>query len=199
METKSLTDKVVSGFTKAATELEKFQLQFALGKAEAKDKYEDVKKQFNQTVHKAKLKAIKVKEKADDLHGLFDELMLQLALGKAETKDAFIAQQKKINAKMHDIEVYIKSQPKLMKIYDKLLEEFEKLKIRLEILAVNFKISRLTTKDSIEQRRKEMDVIIKGLQDSLKKYKKPVEKTKWEHFESEMGEAYKHLKAAFVK
>jgi len=199
METKNSTEKVVTGFKKAAIELEKFQLQFALGKAEAKDKYEEVKKQFNQTVHSAKLKAIKAKEKADDLHGLFDELMIQLALGKAETKDAFIKQQKKINTKIHSIELYIKSHPNLMKIYDKLLEEFEKLKIQLEILAVNYRISNLTTNDSIEQRRKEMDVIIKGLQDSLKKHKKPVEKTKWENFESEMGEAYKHLKAAFVK
>ena len=199
METKSVTDKVVSGFRKAATELEKFQLQFALGKAEAKDKYEDLKKKFNQTVHSAKLKAIKAKEKADDLHGLFDDLLVQLALGKAETKDAFIRQQKKINAKIHDIELYIKSHPTLMKIYDKLLEEFEKLKIQLEILAVNFKLSRLTTKDSIDKRRKEMDAIIKGLQDSLKKYKKPVEKSKWENFENEMGQAYKHLKAAFAK
>ena len=199
MDTKNSTEKVVTGFKKVAIELEKFQLQFALGKAEAKDKYEDVKKTFNETMHAAKLKAIKAKEKADDLHGLFDELMVQLALGKAETKDAFIKQQKKINAKIHDIELYIKSHPNLMKIYDKLLEEFEKLKIQLEILAINFKLERLTTKDSIAQRRKEMDVIIKGLQDSLKKHKKPFEKTKWENFESEMGEAYKHLKAAFVK
>ena len=199
METKTVTDKVISGFKKAAIELEKFQLQFALGKAEAKDKYEEVKRQFNQTVHNAKLKAVKAKEKADDLHGLFDELMVQLALGKAETKDAFIKQQKKINAKIHDIQLYIKSHPALMKIYDKLLEEFEKLKIQLEILAINFKLARLTTKDSLAQRRKEMDAIIKGLQDSLKKYKKPIEKTKWEHFETEMGEAYTHLKAAFSK
>ena len=43
MEHNHLSDKVADALRKAAVELEEFQVQFALGKAEAKDKYEEVK------------------------------------------------------------------------------------------------------------------------------------------------------------
>jgi hypothetical protein len=197
MEKTKLADEVIKGFRKAATELEKFQLQFALGKAEAKDKYEELKKDFNARLHAAKLKAIKGKEHAQKLHQLIDELQVQLALGKAETKDAFDKQRKKINATMHEIELWIKAHPALLNAYDNLLEEFEKIRIKLEILWVNYKISRLTTKDSIEKRRAEMDKIMADLKASVTKQKKQKE-SKWQHFGSEMSEAFTHLKAAFV-
>ena len=207
METKTLTEKMVNGFRKAANELEEFQLQFALGKAEAKDKYEDLKKKTTNLVHEAKLKVIKGKEHAEHLHQLFDELRVQLALGKAETTDAFEIQRKKINAKIHDIEVYIKTNPTLVKIHDALLPELEKIKVKLEILKVNYNLVRIVTNDSVAKRRKEMDKIMEDLQASVSKsaaaensaYKhEPEEKSGWAHFSEEMGEAYKHLKAAFT-
>jgi hypothetical protein len=199
METKKTTEKIIDGFRKAANELEEFQLQFALGKAEAKDKYEDLKKKTNNMVHKAKLKAIKGKEQAEKLHQLFDELRLQLALGKAETKDAFETQRKKINAKIHEIELYIKSKPALVKIHDVLLHELEKIRVKLEILKVNYNLVRLVSNDSVAKRRKEMEKIIADLQASLSKLKPAEPKTGWAHFSDEMGEAYKHMKAAFTK
>ena len=48
------TDQVVAGLRKAAIELEELQVQATLGKAEAKDKFEDVKKKFNLFVHESK-------------------------------------------------------------------------------------------------------------------------------------------------
>jgi hypothetical protein len=108
---KSIIENVVNGFKKAATELEELQLQLALGKSEAKDKFESLKKRFNGVVHDAELKADKAKEWAEDMRTKFDELRVQLALGKAETKDAFEVQRKKINAKIHEIENYILTHP----------------------------------------------------------------------------------------
>lgn len=198
MEREKLADQVVKGFRKAATELEKFQLQFALGKAEAKDQYEDLKKSFNQKVHEVKLKTIKGKEQAQKLHQLLDELQVQLALGKAETKEAFDRQRKKINAKMHEIELWIKAHPTLLNAYESLVEEFEKVKIKLEILWINYKLSKSEPTDSIKKRRAEMDKIIAGLQASVTKEKKTKE-SGWQHFGSEMTEAFNHLKAAFTK
>ena len=55
-ENSHLIDNVVDALRKAATELEAFQVQVALGKAEAEDKYEEVKKNFNAFVPESKSK-----------------------------------------------------------------------------------------------------------------------------------------------
>ena len=49
-------DKVIGALRKTAVELEEFQVKAALGKAEAQDKYEEVKKKFNLFVHDSEFK-----------------------------------------------------------------------------------------------------------------------------------------------
>lgn len=194
----TIIDRVVGGFKKAATELEELQLQLALGKSEAKDKFESMKKRFNMLLHEAELKTDDVKEWAEDIHTKFDELRVQLALGKAETKDGFETQRKKINAKIHELEDYIQAHPKLAKAYDYLQTEFERIKLELEILAVNFQLAATKPTDSIQKRREEMAAIIKGLQDGLEKHKNGEEPSRHENFRNEIKQAYHHLKAAFA-
>ena len=49
-------EKVVGALRKTATEIEEFRVQAALGKAEAQDKFEEVKKKFNLFVHDSEFK-----------------------------------------------------------------------------------------------------------------------------------------------
>lgn len=193
-----IIESIVSGFRKAATDLEELELQFALGKAEAKDRFELLKKKFNSFIQEADDKLDDASEWMKELRTKLDELRLQLALGKAETKDAFDAQRKKINIKIQEVENYINSHPGLLKIYDFLIIEFERIKVELEILAANFKISSLKTEDSLKKRREEMDKIVSQLKDSLEKHGVGEEKENWSgHFKKEISEAYGHLKSAF--
>ena len=104
-----LLDNVVSALRKAATELEAFQVQVALGKAEAEDTFEKAKKKFDGFIHESKFKVKEGQQQLNDLHGMFDEVQVQLALGKADTLDAFKDQKKKLLNKLHEIEVEIKT------------------------------------------------------------------------------------------
>ena len=61
-------EKVIGALRKTAVELEEFQLKAALGKAEAQDKYEEVKKKFNLFIHDSEFKIKGVKEKIEDLN-----------------------------------------------------------------------------------------------------------------------------------
>jgi len=99
-------DKVIGALRKTAVELEEFQVQATLGKAEAQDKYEEVKKKFNLFIHDSEFKIKGIKEKIEDVNTNFDELRVQLALGKAETKEIFKKQKKELLSKIHEIEVY---------------------------------------------------------------------------------------------
>ena len=60
-------DKVISALRKTAVEFEEFQVQAALGKAEAQDKYEEVKKKFNLFIHDSEFKIKGLKKKLKNL------------------------------------------------------------------------------------------------------------------------------------
>ena len=106
---KHFGDNLISAMKKAAGELEDFQLQLSLGKAEAGEKVDEVKAKFKSIIQEAKLKVIAGDEKLQPVKGKLENLELQLALGKAEAKDVFEEQKKNISHTIHDIETFFKS------------------------------------------------------------------------------------------
>jgi len=189
-------DKVIEALRKSAIELEEFQVKAALGKAEAQDKYEEVKKKFNLFIHDSEFKIKGVKQKIEELNTKFDELRVQLALGKAETKEIFKKQKKQLLSTLNDIEVKIKNDETLNRMYALTLIEIEQFKIQLEILEQKFNREKKEAKDSFEKGKQDFNSFI----DKFKgKYAKKKEVTKLEHFQSEISEAFDHFKNAFSK
>lgn len=189
-------NKVIEALRKSAVELEEFQVKAALGKLEAQDKYEDIKKKFNLIIHESEFKIKGIKEKIEELHTKFDELRVQLALGKAETKEIFKKQKKQLLSILHDIEVKIKTNEILSRMYAVTLIEIEQFKIQLEILEQKFKKDKSEAKDSFEKGKLDFNSFI----DRFKgKYAKKQEETKMEHFQNEITEAFDHFKKAFSK
>ena len=189
-------DKVIGALRKTAIELEEFRVQTALGKAEAQDKFKEVKNKFNLFVHDSEFKIKGVKEKIEELNTKFDELRVQLSLGKAETKDIFKKQKKQLLLKLHDIEVKIKTNETLNRMYALTLIEIEQFKIQLEILEQKFNKDKVETKENFEKGKKDFNFFI----DKFKgKYTKQKEETKLEHFQNEISEAFDHFKKAFSK
>ena len=189
-------NKVIEALRKSAIELEEFQVKAALGKLEAQDKYEDVKKKFNLIIHESEFKIKGIKEKIEELHAKFDELRVQLALGKAETKEIFKKQKKQLLSILHDIEVKIKTNEILSRMYAVTLIEIEQFKIQLEILEQKFKKDKSEAKDSFEKGKLDFN----SFKDKFKgKYAKKQEETKMEHFQNEITEAFDHFKKAFSK
>ena len=189
-------DKVIGALRKTAVELEEFQVQAALGKAEAKDKYEEVKKKFNHFIHDSEFKIKGIKEKIEELNTKFDELRVQLALGKAETKEMFKKQKKQLLLTLHDIEVKIKTNETLNRLYALTLIEIEQFKIQLEILEQKFEKDKKEAKDSFEKGKQDCNSFINKFKG---KYGKKKEVSKMEHFQTEISEAFDHFKKAFSK
>lgn len=186
-------DKVVETLKKATVELEEFQVKATLGKAEAQDKYEDLKKKFNLFLHDSKTKVNTGKEKVETIHAKFDELKVQMALGKAETTEKFKAQKKQILQTLHELEVEIKTNETLKRMYAVALIEIEQFKFSLLILEEKLEDGKEDTKASFEKGKQKFQEFV----DELKtKYTKK-EETKWEHFQSEISEAFSHFKKAF--
>lgn len=195
-ENSHLIDNVVDALRKAATELEAFQVQVALGKADAEDKYEEVKKNFNAFVHESKFKVKEGQQQLNDLHGMFDELLVQLALGKADTLEAFKEQKKKLLFRLHEIEVEIKTNELLNRMYEYALIDIEMFKVQLEILEERYEQGKEQVQESFERGKAQFNEFIENFK---AKYSNKKEKTQWEHFQDEVSEAFTHFKNAFSK
>jgi polyribonucleotide nucleotidyltransferase len=196
----SLTDMIIEGLKKAAAELEEFRVQAALGKMEAKDLFEEIKKKLNAAIHDASGDLDKVKELAGkhvlQLKTVFDELRVQLALGKADTREIFEAQRKKINATINDIETIIKENKSVEKIYGRFLLELKKFQIMLQILKLRFELRQFKSEEKRESGRKLFHKKIAEAKEKLQEKEKNIEK-KWRNFSEEMHDAFGHLKTAF--
>ena len=190
-------DKVVDSLRKAAVEIEEFQVQAALGKAEAHDAYEGAKKHFNKFIHESRLKAREGKEQVHEINAKLDEIRVQLALGKAETKEKFIAQKKLLLRSLHELEIKIKSNPAVSKMYAFMQIEIEKFKVKLDMLEEKFEEGKEGAKAAFEKGKTEFNEFINGVK--AKYEKKQEQEGKWEHFQTEISEAFTHLKRAFEK
>lgn len=200
METKEnmhFLDYVVDGMRKSADELEKFQLQASLGKMEALEKYDELKKYYTLTVHDVKSKIEHGKEQLQNLQAKVQDLQVQFALGKADTLEMYEEQKKKILLAIHEIEVTIKTNPTFIKTYALLLETLEKIKVKLEILSTQLDPLKEKVSTAYEARKKDIEDIISSFREKLNK------ETDIEHrmdvFQDELALAYKHLKKAFVQ
>ena len=98
-------EKIIEGLKTAAVELEKLQVQAALGKAEAKQKYEEARRKFNADIQNAKNAA---KGKYEEIKPLLESLQVQFALGKAETKEVLEEQRKKFAKVLSELESYFR-------------------------------------------------------------------------------------------
>jgi hypothetical protein len=195
-ENTKIIDKAVDFLRKAAVELEEFQVQASLGKAELEDSYEDTKKKFNQFIHDSKFKMQQGKDKYEDMRTSFDELIVQLNLGKAETLDKFKEQKRNILLKLHDIEVKIKTNETLNKLYKYMLLDIEMFKVKLEILESKLEKGKEDFKTNYEKGKTEF---VEFVENFKKKYEKDKEESQWDHFQGEMSEAFQHFKKAFNK
>jgi len=196
MEETRFIDNVVETLRKTAIEIEELQIQAALGKADARDKFEEVKKKFNTVLHEAKAKIKTGKEKFDDIDTKFDELRVQLELGKADGIDSFREEKRELLSKLHEIEVKIKTNKQLNRLYAFVLLEIEKFKLNLSILEQKFEQGKEGAKTSFEKGKLEFNQFIETIK---AKYEKTEETTKWEHFQGEVSEAFSHFKKAFTQ
>ena len=195
----TFTDHVAQALRRAATEIEELRVQASLGKAEAKEKYEEIKKKFNSYVHEAKSQVNEGMDKYDDIRQKMDELKVQLALGKAEGYEAFQEQKKKILASLKELEDNIRTNPTVNRVYAILLIEIEKFKVQLEWLEEKLKEGGEKAADTFEKQKEEFNKLIQRIADKFSKDEDEEDKSRWDHFQNEVSAAFSHLKSAVKK
>jgi hypothetical protein len=85
------------------TELEEWQVQAALGKAEAKEKWEEYEKKLKQSIHEAKHDFNHGTGTIGEIRNKMEELEVQLSLGKAEATEYLEEKSKTLKLALHEL------------------------------------------------------------------------------------------------
>lgn len=161
----NLADRLVE----AQRELDELTLQLALGKAEAKEKFEEIKKQFSVRLNNLRrvLASPKVENLSKEITAKLDELEKVLNAGKVEDKEMFVAQKKLIMKSLIAFENEVKKRLPENLDTQHFAHEIENFKLKMEILRLKFVLKRFAIKDDIksnidEARRKVTKLIEKA-------------------------------------
>jgi len=190
-----IADKLIS----VQQELDELVVQFALGKAEGKEKFEEIKKEFRQRVSEFKklLDAPAAGLLTPEARQKIESLEVQLALGKAESKELFEEQKKKILKTLSHVEEEIKTWVNSGKLPADFSHDVEKFKLKLEIIRLKFSLKKFEVKDAFKagmsDARREIEKITSDIGSKLKDGS-----SKYSDFRDEMSLAYKHLKKALT-
>lgn len=193
-----IAKKIVDGINNALAEIDELKVQLALGKAEAKDLYEINKKKFLSNIHEMEnqFRELKKDETILPIVNAMESLRVQLALGKAETKELFEEQYTKINQALHQLESELKNNQTISENYARFNLELEKFKIKMNLFALHYKLTKITMLYDYELKKKELsEKLNKFNQQMISKQKEGLER--WENFQDEIKEAYHHFKSAF--
>jgi hypothetical protein len=190
-----LLNQVGEKLVRVQQELDELALQLSLGKAEARDKFEELKVEFRDKVAALKLQLHQSEETIrPEVLRTLEGFELQLALGKAETKDRFHEQKIKI---LHSLNTLEQAWTEWIKTLDSnfFTHEAEKFKLKLEILRLRFDLKAFEMKDAyrgtMPALRRELERIHHRLQQRMKSGS-----ARYDDFADELSLAYKHLKKA---
>ena len=193
----NILQKVTDKLLAAQQEIDELALQLALGKADARDKFEDIKREFRSKVSELKNILSNPAENylSPDVKAKIEELELQLALGKADSKDLFEGQKKKIMNALTNLEEDIQRNWRRIKAPDFFVHEVEQFKLKMEILRLRFRLKKFDVRDDYRNR---MQTVRREIKKMTTKAKDRVNarQEKYDDFKYEISLAYKHIKNA---
>lgn len=196
---KPLLERLADKLMTAQQELDELAIQLALGKAEAKDKFEEVKSDFKFRLNEFKFTTIGkiLGMAAERMQAHVEELEDHLTTGKAESRIVFEAQLIKILDSLKSLELEIKERlPKTEDIH-MFQYEVEKFKLKLGILRLRYELNKLELRDEFYDGLAAARKVINTIKKSAKEKVNAGAETLNE-FKVEVEEVFVHLRKAIA-
>jgi hypothetical protein len=195
-----LLEKMAEGLLQAQQEIDELALQLSLGKSEAKEKLEEVKKEFIKGINTLK----KSLQSALDqpiplaLKMKFEAVELQLQVGKVQSKESFDSQIKLLIVATIALEEEIRSLLHKMEVKGYFGHEIEKFLLKLEILRLKFGIKKFEIKEGFRSEMATVRKSIESFRENAKKLK-ALPAAAYDDIKTEISSNYKSLKNAINK
>ncbi len=157
--------------------VDQLQVQLHQGAEEAKDEFENQKKNLTTWLDSVGDKLDKAKdigsEKAQKLKASVEELRVQAALAKAETKDEIEEQQKKIAEGIHQLrheisQTYDDSKEEFENIHEKMDDKLDDYQTRFDLFRLQLHLGKMETEEDLEQKKKDIADKLSQLKTKLK-------------------------------
>lgn len=195
-----LLEKMAEGLLLAQQEIDELALQLSLGKSEAKEKLEEVKKEFVRGISTLK----KSLQSALDqpiplaLKMKFEAVELQLQVGKVQSKESFDSQIKLLIVATIALEEEIRSLLHKMEVKGYFGHEIEKFLLKLEILRLKFGIKKFEIKEGFRSEMATVRKSIESFRENAKKLK-ALPAAAYDDIKTEISSNYKSLRNAIKK
>lgn len=195
--TEKILAKIANKLSEAQQEIDDLAIQLTQGKAEAKDKFEEIKNDFRSKVSEFKhfLKKSPVGEEVSEVKEKALALEQHLLKGVAETKEGFDLQKRNLLTAVQGLEKAIDKTFATLLEPEYFLHDVEKFKIKLEILRLKFELGRMDVTDEF---KKNMDIARTFINEIKERAKGEgnAGKEEYEHFHDELRLAYAHFRKA---
>lgn len=201
MENKSITEKIVDGLHNAIQEIEEFRVQMALGRAEARDMYDENKKKFLNFLSKIKAKTSSSVDKFSDGAQKVKSVLKEMedALDKAidQSKESFEKQKKYLDelAARLDTAITVTISDNTLKAEAK--HEIEKFKLKMELLKLQFNLKKLDTEKEFGMKKARFLERVDVMKRKLEEIKGDTAKN-WTVLQKDLDIAYHELKKTVV-
>lgn len=185
--------EVAEKLTQAQQEIDEFTVQLALGGAEARDKFEELKLNLKQKL--ADLKAtFRLVSREDRLQAKIEELEHLIKTTEGNDPVSFEEQKQRLIAAITVIETEVLKRFKLLPAVHDFVHEVEKFKLKLEILSLKIGLKKFEIKEGVSRRfreaRKKVDTLMARAARQVRGGRASVT--------DEIRQAYKHVRKAVV-
>lgn len=160
---------VAEKLMEAQQEIDEWSLQLALGKAEAKDKFEELKKEF-----RGKLNAFRQKNQGVMENTFFKrvnekiaKLEIVLEAGGVESLALFEEQKIKLIKALEEVEAELKVWFERNTVPHAFEHEIEKFKLKLEILRLRFNLKKFELRDSFRHSKGDIERALEKMDDAI--------------------------------
>lgn len=195
---KPLLTRIAEQLVKDQQELDQLAVQLSLGKAEVKDKFEALKHKLKGSLHEFKVDLKEVynenKEWSKEFKEKLDHLEEQLSASKAETKEVLKAQKKNIVHAMDLVKEEIKKNPEVHKVSDFFTAASEKARLQIRLFEMKWGSKEKVLTGFRNEMKKASEKVDEILAEA--KVNKQKAEVKLKGFNSEIHEAYGHIKKA---
>ncbi len=196
IQEKPILVKIADQLLKDQQSLDDLVVQFSLGKAEVKEKFQILKHNLKDNLHDFQVKLDT--EIEEEINEVIDSIMIldhQLNEAEANTKEEFLTQKKNILEKIEVVKVQIKNNPNVLKVEDYFTNTLQNAKIRMVILEKNLDNKKTAI---TEEYHHEMNLAKERINAMISRINKMEEDTshKWDNFSDELTISYEHLRKA---
>ncbi|HEX5169257.1 MAG TPA: hypothetical protein VFW11_08785 [Cyclobacteriaceae bacterium] len=195
--TKGILASIADKLLEAQQEIDELAVQLALGKAEAMDKFIDVKNDFRESVRELKNFFATVQLDVEDsaISAKIDELERSLNESQVRTRAAFDIQKENLLKIISSLERALKKKNILAEELQRFNLEVQKFKLKLEILRLKLTLKKLEVRNDFRVRMEHARNHINELRTSINE-KVEAGKDRYEDFRDEIRLTYTHLKKA---